>query len=98
MFFRGVFDAVVADAAERLDEHHDSGDASSRDFRCIVQRAGGESMRRPSCFTDGVLTELNQFRVEGNRFDAPDAGPLDGTAFFACEAMTGLAGIAVHCA
>lgn len=34
--FAGVFDFVVADAVEALDEHHDGGDAGHGDFGGIV--------------------------------------------------------------
>jgi hypothetical protein len=39
MVFAGVFDLVVADAAQGLDEHHYRGDAGAGDFGGVVERA-----------------------------------------------------------
>jgi hypothetical protein len=36
MFFAGVFDFVVADAADGLDEHHYGRDTGAGDFGAVV--------------------------------------------------------------
>ena len=44
----GVFDLVVADAAQRLHEHHHGGDAGAGDFRGVMQRARGKAGASPA--------------------------------------------------
>jgi hypothetical protein len=44
LFFR-VFDLVVTDAVQALDEHHDGGDAGARDFGGVVQGPEGRRWR-----------------------------------------------------
>ena len=41
MVFAGVFDFVVANAAEGLHEEHNGGDAGAGDFGGVMQGAGG---------------------------------------------------------
>jgi hypothetical protein len=49
IFFLGVFDFVVADAVEALDEHHDGGDAGARDFGGVVKGAANFLPFRRAC-------------------------------------------------
>ncbi len=89
MLFQGVFDLVVADAVEALDEHHDGGDAGERDFRRIVEGAGGHTVGGAGGFGNGLVAEGDEGFMEGNRRDLPDALPVDGAAAFFCEALAG---------
>ena len=45
VFFFCVFDFVVADATQRLDEHHHGGNAGARDFGSVMERARRHAMR-----------------------------------------------------
>ena len=83
---------------EGLHEHHDGGDAGARDFGGVVERAGGKADERAGDFVDGLLAEVDELGVEGDGLDRPDAGPVDGAAFFLGEAVAGLAGFAYICA
>ena len=75
-----VFDLIVTDAVERLDEQHDGGDAGAGDFGGVVQGAGGQAMQRSG--------EGDEVGVEGQGLDTPDARPLDGAALFGGHRVT----------
>jgi hypothetical protein len=62
LLFR-VFDFVVADAVEALDEHHDGGDAEAGDFGCVVERAGGEAMWNGAGLRDGFVSKRNAVEI-----------------------------------
>ena len=96
MFFAGVFDLVVGDAAEGLDEHHDGGDAGASDFGGVVERAGGEADRFAGDIDDGFAAEGDEVGVEGDGFDGPCVGPVDSAALFGGEAAAGFLSFAVH--
>ena len=64
MFFFRVLDFVVADALERLDEHHDGRDAGAGDFGGVVEGAGGEAMRDGAGFGNRFIAEGNEIVVE----------------------------------
>ena len=90
VFCAGIFERVVAQAAQGLDEEHDGGDAGPGDFGGVMQGPGGKAdgggAGDPG---DGFLSQLEQRGVEGDGFDGPDAGPGDGAAFFGGEAVAG---------
>ena len=96
MLFAGVFDFVVRDAAEGLDEHHDGGDAGAGDFGGVVERAGGEADGFFGDIDDGFAAEGDEVGVEGDGLDGPGVGPFDGAAFFGGEAAAGFLSFAVH--
>ena len=66
MFFFGVFDFVVADAVEALDEHHDGGDAGAGDFGGVVERAGRETMRFRAGVGDRFVAEGDEIGLKQN--------------------------------
>ena len=96
MTFGSVFDLVVADAAQGLNEHHDGGDAGAGDLGGVVERAGGKADKRAGDLFDRLLAEADEVGVERDGLDRPDAGPVDGAAFFFGEAAAGGLGFAVH--
>ena len=71
--FAGIFDFVVADAAQGLHKEHNRGDAGARDFGGVVERAGGHAMRGAGNFADGLFAKIEQRGMEGDGFDVPDA-------------------------
>ena len=58
MVFAGVFDFIVADAAQGLHEEHDGGNAGAGDFGSVVERAGGHAMRGAGNFANGLFTKI----------------------------------------
>src|SRR4051794_29798579 len=74
----GVFDFVVGDAVETLDEHHDGGDACAGDFGGVVERPRGEAMWFGAGFGNGFVAEGDEVVVEEDRLDLPEAFPRNG--------------------
>jgi len=68
MFFFRVFDLVVGNAVEALDEHHDGGDAEAGDFGGVVEGAGGKAMRNGAGLGDGFVAQGDEIAVEEDRF------------------------------
>jgi hypothetical protein len=63
LFFR-IFDFVVADAVEALDEHHDGEDAEAGDFGGVGEGAGGEAMWNGAGLGDGFVAQGDDIGVE----------------------------------
>ncbi len=84
MFFFGVFDFVVGDAVEGLDEEHDGGGTGAADFGGVVEGAGGEAVGffDVADFFDGLGGKVDEVGVEGEGLDLPDFFPGDGDFFF----------------
>src|SRR6267378_1924795 len=59
VLFLRVFDFVVADAVETLDEHHDGRHAGAGDFGGIVERTGGKTMSFAAGLGDGIGAHFN---------------------------------------
>ena len=93
-----VFNFVVTDAAERLDEHHDGGNAGARDLGGIMQRTGRQAVRRVRDLANRLVAEFDQMRMKRDRLDIPDARPFDGAALFGSKAVAGFARLARTCA
>src|ERR1700688_2619904 len=96
MLFLGVFDLVMADALQRLHEHHDGGNAGSGDFGRIVERTGWKTMRPARDFLDGLLAALDQRGMELDGLDVPDPRPLDSAFLLPGETLAGFASLAIH--
>ena len=97
MLFAGVFDLVVADAAERLHEHHHRGDAGAGDFGGVVQRAGGQAVRwcrATSRMASSQRSISAGWKATGSMFQMRDHSTVQ--RFFAGEALAGLARFAEH--
>jgi hypothetical protein len=77
MFLFCVFNFVVADAVEALDEHHHGGNPGGGDFGGVVEGAGREAMDLAAGFADGFVAERDEFFVERARGDLPKAFPGD---------------------
>ena len=86
----------MAEAVERLHEHHYGGDADAGDLGGVVERAGGEMLGDADGFKDGLVAEMDEIGVERDGFDGPDLGPLDGAVFFGGEFFTGGLSIGEH--
>src|SRR5205085_2688120 len=95
LLFR-VFNLIVADAMEALDEHHDGGDAGAGDFGGIVERAGGEAMRFGAGVGNGFVAEGDEIVVEEDRFDLPEAFPTHGDVSFFRESFAGFVSFGEH--
>src|SRR5215472_17928078 len=74
--FGGVLDFVVADAAKGLHEEHDGWNAGARDFGSVVERTGGHAVGGAGHFLDGLVAERDEFGMEGDGCDVPDARPF----------------------
>ena len=96
VFFFGVFDFVVADAVEALDEHHDGGDAELSDGGGVVKWAGGEAMGFGAGVGDGFVAEGDEIGVEKDRLDLPEAFPGNGDVAFFREAFAGFLRFGKH--
>src|SRR5215469_15027086 len=96
VFALRVLGAVVTQTVERLDEHHDGWNAETRNLGCIVQRAGWKLLADTDGFEDGFVAERDELRMKWDGLDRPDLRPLDGTALFGGEALTGGASVAQH--
>lgn len=94
--FFGVFDFVVADAVEGLDEHHDGGDAGHGDFGGVVEGAGREAVGGVGGFLDGLVAEGDEVGVEGGGGNVPEALPGDGGFGFGGEAFAGVFCLGKH--
>ena len=88
LFFR-VLDFVMADAVEALDEHHDGGNAGTRDFGGVMEWAGREAMGFGAGFGDGFVAKGNEVVVKKNRLDLPEAFPGNGDVAFLRESFAG---------
>src|ERR1700722_9728854 len=53
-------------------------------------------MNRARGLANGGVAEFDQYGMEGDGLDAPDAGPFDGAVFFGGEALADGAGFAIH--
>src|SRR5262249_42933572 len=75
MLFFSVFDLVVADAAQALNEHHDRWNSSARDFGCVVQRTGRQPMWIRARFRNRGVSHSDQLIVEPDRLESPNYLP-----------------------
>src|SRR5262249_31664307 len=75
MLFFCIFDFVVTDPMEALDEHHDGGDTGTSDFSGIVEWTGRETMRLAPGLGDRVRAHFYEVGIEMHGLDLPDAFP-----------------------
>ena len=96
MFLFRVLDLVVADPVQALHEHHDRRHAGARHFGCIVQRAGGQTMRSAADLANRFVATIDQLLIERPRLDLPEPLPANGDAPFLRESCACLARFLQH--
>src|SRR5262245_50330698 len=86
----------MAEAAQALDKDHGRRYSGPGHLRRVVQRAAGQPVAAAVHLDDGLLADIDQRGVEVDRFDPPDALPLDGYVLVSGDVAPRLPGPGEH--
>src|SRR6202034_2915850 len=98
MLLARIFNLIVTDAFERLDEHHDRGDTGSGHLSCVMERTGWHPVsqihvpRGLRGLGYAGFAKRDQARMKGDGLNTPDGRPFRRTSFLLRKLEARLAG------